>query len=280
MKLTFWGCRGSIPVPGASTSGYGGNTSCVEVRLEDGSLIVLDAGTGLRNLGKHLVEQPNGSDINLILTHPHWDHLMGFPYFAPAYLERYRIHVKGGPIAKQTVQDYLEHQMQPPYFPARFASMKARFDFTNGIPVVKHIGTAEITPIPLSHPNGGYGFRIAEGSRACVFLTDNEPGFDHPGSRAWYEYVNFCRDADLLIHDAQYTDREYERTEGWGHSTYGAAVELAVQARVKRLCLFHHDPDHDDLFLEHMLQAARAVVARRSGAVDCFLAAEGLRMIV
>jgi ribonuclease BN (tRNA processing enzyme) len=170
--------------------------------------------------------------------------------------------------------------LQPPYFPASFGSMKAKLDFTNGIPMVKHIGAAEITPVPLSHPNGGYGFRIAEEGKTLVLLTDNEPGYDHPGSRAWYEYVNFCRDADLLIHDAQYTDQEYQRTEGWGHSTYAVAVELAIQARVKRLCLFHHHPDHSDAFLDSMLAASRALISGRHRAVDCFLAAEGVNTSV
>ena len=280
MKITFWGCRGSIPVSGPPVDRFGGNTCCVEVRLRDGTLIILDAGTGLRNLGKQLMQHPNGSEVYLILTHPHWDHLMGFPYFAPAYSEKYRIHVRGGPIAKQTVRDYLEHQMQPPYFPARLTSMKAQFDFTNGIPLVKRIGGAEVTPIPLSHPNGGYGFRITEGDRSLVFLTDNEPEYDHPGGRAWYEYVNFCRDTDLLIHDAQYTDREYERSDGWGHSTFATAVSLAAQANVKRLCLFHHDPDHDDSFLEKILVAARALVAQRRKAFDCLMAAEGLTVTI
>jgi phosphoribosyl 1,2-cyclic phosphodiesterase len=278
MEITFWGCRGSIPVSGQRTTRYGGSTSCVEVRLEDGSLIVLDAGTGIRNLGKKIVERANDSDIYLILTHPHWDHLIGFPYFAPAYSDRYRIHVRGGPIAKQTIRSYLQQQMQPPYFPARLSALRAQFDFTNGVPLVKHIGDAEVVPIALSHPNGGYGFRINEGNKSLVFLTDNELGYRHEGSGSHYEYVNFCRGADLLVHDAQYTEAEYENRTGWGHSTFAAAVSLAVQGQVKRLALFHHDPDRDDAAVDAIVDASRALIARERKAIDCFGAAEGARI--
>jgi phosphoribosyl 1,2-cyclic phosphodiesterase len=278
MEITFWGCRGSIPTPGSRTNKYGGNTTCVEVRLSDGSLIVLDAGTGIRNLGKSMMRNPNGSEIYLILTHPHWDHLMGFPFFAPAYSNRYRIHIRGGPIAKETVRRYLDHQMQPPYFPARFFSLKAQFDFTHGIPMVKHIGSAEVIPIALSHPNGGYGYKIVEGSTSFVFLTDNEVDYGHEGSLNRYEYTNICRDADLLVHDAQYTDKEYERTEGWGHSTYSSAIRLAVQANVKRLGLFHHDPDRDDQSLDRILTVCQEEIARRKKSMYCFAAMEGTKI--
>jgi phosphoribosyl 1,2-cyclic phosphodiesterase len=280
MKITFWGCRGSLPTPGPLTNKYGGNTTCLEVRLSDGSLIVLDAGTGIRNLGKRIMAESGGGDITLILTHPHWDHLMGFPFFAPAYSGSFRIHIRGGPIAKETVRQYLEYQMQPPYFPARFRAMKAAFDFTHGIPKVKMVGSAEVIPIALCHPNGGYGYKITEGSRSFVFLTDNELDYDHEGSPARYEYVNFCRDTDLLVHDAQYTDAEYEQTMGWGHSTYTAATRLAIEANVRRLGLFHHDPDRDDRSLERNLAACRAEIARRNKTIDCFAALEGGTVVI
>ncbi len=278
MEITFWGCRGSLPAPGRLTNKYGGNTSCVEVRLDDGSLIILDAGTGIRNLGKSLMQHPNGSDMYLILTHPHWDHLMGFPFFAPAYSSGYKIHIRGGPVAKETIQKYLEHQMQPPYFPARFRSMKAQFDFTYGIPMVKRIAAAEVIPIALSHPNGGYGYKITEDSKSFVFLTDNELDYDHEGGKARYEYVNACRDADLLVHDAQYTDREYERTAGWGHSTYGSATMLAIQANVKRFGLFHHDPDRDDQSLDRIVQLCQQEITYHKKNIYCFAAMEGSRI--
>lgn len=179
MKITIWGCRGSIPVPGPSTVKYGGNTTCVEVSLGDGTTIILDAGSGIRNLGKKIVEEGKTQDLYLMLTHSHWDHLIGFPFFSPAYREGFKIHVRGGPIAKETVRNYLERQMEPPYFPARFSAMKADFDFTHGIPMVKQIGSATVTPIPLSHPNGGYGYKITDGGKTFVFLTDNELDYQH-----------------------------------------------------------------------------------------------------
>lgn len=192
MKITIWGARGSIPAPGPSTIKYGGNTACIEVSLEDGTMIILDTGSGIRILGKKILEEGKTSDIYLILTHSHWDHLIGFPFFSPAYTVGYRIHVRGGPIAKETVRSYLEHQMEPPYFPARFSAMKADFDFTHGIPVVKQIGSATVTPIPLSHPNGGYGYKISALGKTFVYLTDNELDYQHEKGRLRGDYLRFC----------------------------------------------------------------------------------------
>ena len=144
--------------------------------------------------------------------------------------------------------------------------------------MVKHIGQAEVIPIALSHPNGGYGYKIVEDSKSFVFLTDNEIDYDHEGSPARYEFTNFCRDADLLVHDAQYTDKEYEQTEGWGHSTYASATRLAIQANVKRFGLFHHDPDRDDRSLDQALLACQNEIAAHRKNIFCFAAQEGTRI--
>ena len=275
MKITVWGCRGSLPVPGRSTLKYGGNTTCLEVRLDSGQVIILDAGTGIRSLGKKLAAEKNLREIFLILTHSHWDHLMGFPFFIPAYSTDFKINVRGGPIAKDSVKSFLEHQMEPPYFPVRFNVMRAQFEFTHGIPKVKEIGDAIVTPIPLSHPNGGYGFKIEEKGSSFVFLTDNELQYEHEGGRSMYEYANFCRDADLLIHDAQYTMKEYERFATWGHSTYRAASDLAVNAGVKQLCLCHHDPDHKDEDIDKIIDVSNQWIDKRKSNVHCFALEEG-----
>jgi ribonuclease BN (tRNA processing enzyme) len=184
--------------------------------------------------------------------------------------------VRGGPIAKETVRKYLGRQMEPPYFPVSFAAMKAEFDFTHGIPMVREIASATLTPIPLSHPNGGYGFRLEEAGKSLVFLTDNELGFQHEGSRTFPEYVDFCEGADLLVHDAQYTVKEYETHGEWGHSTYNAAVDLAIRAGVRRLALSHHDPDHTDGDVDRIQEVARELARRRNSPLECFAAAEGL----
>jgi phosphoribosyl 1,2-cyclic phosphodiesterase len=280
MKITIWGCRGSLPVPGQDTLRYGGNTTCVELRLDDGSAVVIDAGTGIRNLGKKLVEEQNLKDIYLLLTHSHWDHLMGFPFFRPAYFDRFTIHVRGGPIAKDTLKRYLEHQMDPPYFPARMDAMRAEFDISHGIPVVKRIGRAEIQPVPLSHPNGGFGFRIEESGKSFVFLTDNELEYQHSRGLSYTEYVSFCRDADLLLHDAQFTDEQYEKVKSWGHSTVNAAINLAMDARVKRLLLFHHDPDRTDSEIDGILAQCQTVIQKRKNKLHCTAASEGREIVM
>jgi phosphoribosyl 1,2-cyclic phosphodiesterase len=278
MRIIIWGCRGSLPVSGRRYNKYGGSTSCVEVVLNDGSELIFDAGTGIRDLGRRILQEPKVWELTLFLTHPHWDHLMGFPFFQPAYSSRYRIHIRGGPIAKDTLRRYLEQQMQAPYFPARFDALKAEFDFTSGIPVVQRIGKTEVIPIPLNHPGGGYGFKVIDGDSTFVFLTDNELSYEHEGGRDHYEYVNFAKDADLLLHDGQYSDEEYATRRGWGHSPFLAATDLAVKARVKRLGIFHHDPDHGDDDLDRIAEICARRAAAAKGSLLTFVAREGLEI--
>ncbi len=279
MKITVWGCRGSLPTPGRDTVKYGGNTTCIEVRLDDNSVIILDAGSGIRALGrKLLIEQT--LEIYLLLTHAHWDHLMGFPFFRPAYSSRFKIHVRGGPQAKGQLGRYLKRQMDAPYFPVPFEAMKAEFDFTYGDPKIKQIGSAQIIPIRLNHPNGGYGFKILEKNRAFVFLPDNELGGEHAGGLPPEAYAEFCRGADFMMHDAQYTADEYRLTRGWGHSTISAAVKLAMEAEVKRLGLFHHDPDHNDDEIDGFVIQGQDQIRHSNSSVECEGIQEGMEIVI
>jgi phosphoribosyl 1,2-cyclic phosphodiesterase len=281
MVVRIWGCRGSLTTSGRGVVRYGGYTTCVEVRLADGSVVIIDAGSGIHNLGRALLAEPGLSHVHLLLTHSHWDHLTGFPFFGPAYLERFRIHVRGGPDAKQSLNNYLRHQMDPPYFPVEFSKLKAGFDFDASEGAEMRIGGATVVPLPLSHPNGGYGYKLTEAGRSFVFLTDNEPGWGHPGGLRQEDYVEAARGAELLIHDAQYSDEEYEGgTRGWGHCTYARAAELAVAAGVRRFGTFHHDPDHDDREVDRGVRRCRAVIRERRAQVSCFGAAEGMRLTV
>jgi len=256
---------------------YGGSTTCVEVRLDDGSLVIIDAGSGIHALGRALLRDPALTEFHLLLTHAHWDHLTGFPFFAPAYFDRYRIHVRGGPEAQLSLLKYLEHQLEPPYFPVGFGALKARFDFISGADSMVKIGDATIVPIPLSHPNGGYGFAFHEPGKSFVFLTDNEPDFPHPGGLREEDYVEATRGVDLLIHDAQYNDDEYARsTRGWGHSTYSRAALIAAAAGVQRFVTFHHDPDHDDREIDRSVRHCRRLMRERRARVWCAGGAEGM----
>ena len=283
MKITVWGCRGSITTPGPETVRYGGNTTCLEIRTASGKLLVVDAGSGLRNLGKALLKEKELTDIAFVFTHSHWDHLIGFPFFAPVYQPQYRIALCGGPNAKASLKQYLTHQMETPYFPVDFSHLKAKFTFGCRCPSVDcrneldGLGSSfKCQSIALNHPNAGYGFRFTEGGKAFVFLTDNELGFRHKGGRQRKKYVEFCQGADLLFHDAQYTEEDYENTRGWGHSTYRDATLLAIDAGVKRLGLFHHDPDRTDEDLDRQVEACRAQIRAAGSKLDCFAVAEGM----
>jgi phosphoribosyl 1,2-cyclic phosphodiesterase len=276
MKITIWGCRGSLASPGAQTVRYGGNTTCVEVRSDDGRVIILDAGSGLRNLGDALVAEGTVA-MQILLTHAHWDHLCGFPFFAPAYRPESRITLCGGPGAQHSLHRYLEHQMEPPFFPVPFHQLQARFEFGCRCdqPCPQANGEVHCRSIPLSHPDGGYGFRLDDGGRSFVFLPDNELGVRHKGGGSFADYVEFCRGADLLFHDAQYTDAEYTRTRGWGHSTYGDALRLATAAGVRQFGLFHHDPGRTDEDLERQVEWCRQELDTGDSALECFACAEG-----
>ncbi len=280
MKIKIWGCRGSITSPGLDTVRYGGNSTCLELRSSDGRVIVVDAGSGIRNLGKALQREPEVSGIRFFYTHSHWDHLVGFPFFAPVYSDRYDIIFYSGPHAENPIQKYVSHQMRAPYFPVDFRQLKARFQFRCENPAMElgscPLGPLQVSAIPLSHPNGGYGYKFMENGKALVFMTDNELGLRHRGGFTPKRYADLCGGADVLLHDAQYTDEEYRHTKGWGHSTYTDALNLAIEAGVKRLGFFHHDPDRTDDDLDRQLDLCREQIRRSGASMDCFICAEGM----
>ncbi len=287
MNIIIWGCRGSITTPGETTVRYGGETTCIEVINDSGQMIILDAGSGLRKLGKKMIREKKTTEMTLLLTHSHWDHLSGFPFFIPAYSPDFTIHLCGGGDAQSSVINYLKHEMNPPYFPVDFSMLKAklltgcRCNHTrceNKLPGTN--GSMHCESIPLNHPNGGYGFKFTGKTGAFVFLTDNEIRFRHEGGRPREEYVEFCRDASLVFHDAQYLETEYKMTRGWGHSTYQDALDLALDAGVRRLGLFHHDPDRSDDDLDRNVEWCRQYIREKGGSMECFACAEGMTLDV
>ncbi len=287
MQVKVWGCRGSLTTPGRETLRYGGESTCVEVRTSTGERIIVDAGSGIRRLGQSLLNDRTISHVSLLLTHSHWDHLIGFPFFSPAYIHGYSVTICGGPRPSQDVWKYLSHQMEAPYFPVDLGEMKATFNrgchcdrlvCDHMLPGVhRSVGCHSI---PLNHPNGGFGFKFIEKGKTFVFLTDNEIRFRHEGGLSRDEYVNACRGADLLFHDAQYTEEEYHKTTGWGHSTYMDAVDLAIDSGAKRLGLFHHDPDRTDDDLDRHVAWCRERIAKAGSAVECFACADGMEIDV
>jgi len=262
MKIKFWGTRGSIPAPGSQTLEFGGNTTCLEILPKSGGRIVIDAGTGIRLLGERLQATGKPVSLYLLLTHNHWDHLLGLPFFAPIYEEHTEIIVDGWPHAFQALTKVFDNHLGNGFFPVAFDQLKARIDFLNR--VARHPIKLEgitVDTIPLNHPQGGLGYRLREEENSLVFITDNELGAG--GGRRFREFVQFAKGCNLLIHDAQYLPEELEQHRGWGHSTYEEVVTLALEARVQRLILTHHDPGRSDEEVRQLLERARRLAASR-----------------
>jgi phosphoribosyl 1,2-cyclic phosphodiesterase len=282
MKITIWGCRGSLPVPGPTTLRYGGNTTCLSITSATGRLIVVDAGSGIHNLGNALVKAGGPREVRFLFTHAHWDHLLGFPFFTPLYLPDYRLTFCSGHHEEGTIHSFLTHQMKPPFFPVEMDACRADIRFHCDNPCNEDrcccLGDVDVLPFPVNHPNGAFGYRFSEGGKTMVFVPDNELDFHHEGGASRQSLVELCRGVDLLIHDSQYTADDYRRTRGWGHSTYADTVDLALEAGVRRLGLFHHDPDRCDDDLEGQLAWCRERIRDKGGNLDCFAVVEGMEI--
>jgi phosphoribosyl 1,2-cyclic phosphodiesterase len=282
--VTFWGTRGTIPSPGAHTARYGGNTACVEIRDDDGHLVILDAGTGIRGLGKHLtgLDRPDGVRAHIILSHAHWDHIQGLPYFAPVFRKGNVITVWGPKQGDVGMGEILRQLMQPIVFPVPLDALAATLE-------VKHVDTepietegCTITSMRVRHPAVTLGYRLeTSGGVSIVYVTDDElgPAGDYDVGPKWRDrFVKFIGDADLLVHDAMYTPDEYTTHAGWGHSTFTEAVELAREAGAKRLALFHHEPEHADEAMDEITETARTLARRGGGGTEVVAAMEGMRI--
>lgn len=255
MRIRFWGVRGSTPTPGISKWRYGGNTPCVEVMTTGNQRLILDAGSGIRELGRRMAaESPRGGDrIMLFLTHFHWDHIQGLPFFAPLYNKRNFVYMHGFGSPAASLEEVLSGQMANPYFPVSMTVMKATRHFYTLDEEQLKIGDGLITSCFLNHPQGCLAYRIQRGERTVVYATDHE----HGSRKHDRNLEKLAEGADILIYDAQYTPREYKSKVGWGHSTWKAGVKIARRAGVKQLILFHHDPEHTDEFMDILLAEAR-----------------------
>jgi len=273
MKVTFWGTRGSIAAPGKDTVKYGGNTTCLEVRLSDDSLIVIDAGTGIRKLGMKLVEKEE-KKINIFLTHPHWDHIQGFPFFMPMYREGYQILVHGWPTTNRKVRNTITVQMEGTYYPVDFSSLSADIDFVEIEDLHLDYNSAKLSFLRCNHPVICHSIKFFEKGKTFVFMTDNELD-DEKGETTWADFVSFCKGADLLVHDAQYTTDELALKKGWGHSSYLRVLQLARDSGVKQIGLFHHDPEHSDEFIDRMVTKCNEIIKSNGDSFTCFAACEG-----
>ncbi len=238
LKLRFWGVRGSVPTPQPRNMGYGGNTSCLELRAPSGEVVIFDAGTGICDLGPTLMREPL---IHIFFTHLHWDHLQGLPFFAPLYSAHVVLKFYSSSYCGE-LKDGLEGQMRRPHFPVDFEKARSKREFIDMGTSPVEIGPIKVTPFPMFHPNGACGYRIESGGASIVYATDRE----HGDAALDQEFEKWAKGADLLIHDAQYTPEQFAAMKHWGHSTWEEAVRVAEECGVKQLALFHHDPKHDD----------------------------------
>ena len=270
-KLKFWGVRGSIACPSPNHIAFGGNTSCIEVSA-GGTRIILDAGTGIRNMG-HWLQRKNITEATVLLSHVHWDHINGFPFFSPAFHKDWSFHIMAGNLAKfGGIRNVLAAQMTTPTFPVPLEAMRSTMtyeDFNPGdgfnLPADSKV---KIRTAPLNHPGGATGYRIEYRGKSLCYVTDTE----HVPGKPDQTILGLIEGADLFIYDCTYTDKEFEGKKGWGHSTWEEAIRLAQAANVESLAIFHHDPDHEDRFMEQIESKARQMW---SGA---FVAREHMRV--
>ena len=285
MKVRVWGSRGSIPTPGAETMRYGGNTSCVQVTLSDGTLLVLDAGTGIRTLGREL--PAHEGPINLLLTHLHLDHIQGLMFFGPCFDPGAELEVWGPPAQtapEATLLDRIARYISAPLSPLELRELPSRIAFRDAEPAEWRIGSATVRARAVSHRGPTLGYRIEDGGAALCYIPDHEPALGTPLDELedeWISGLELAAGADLLVHDAQYTDDEYPGHLGWGHSSLSDALAFARRADAGRLLLFHHDPLHGDDFLDALAGEARTRWAALGGEPEAVgLAFEGLELSV
>lgn len=286
-RVTFWGARGSIPTPGPDTARYGGNTACVALHRDDDDdnhIVVLDAGTGARRLGQALGVKAGKDNltIDLLISHTHWDHIHGFPFFSPLFREGNLIRICGSKQGDVSLETILRYQMNPVVFPVPLDEVSGGIDVTHVTAEDFGIEGFDVRAMQMRHPGDTLGFVLTPtgGGASFAYIPDNElSGGQYAVSPTWRsEFLSFLQGVDTLVHDAMYTEVELEHHGGWGHSSHLESVELALEAGVKRLVLFHHRPEHDDGTIDAILDEAREAASRKGGALEVLAAQEGMSL--
>lgn len=292
--IRFWGVRGSYATPYQSHMKVGGNTSCVELRVNN-QILVCDAGTGIIPLGNYLMTQTDIRTLLIILTHYHWDHICGLPFFVPAFIPTWHLKFFGPGKNREQIEYFISQQMKPPFFPIETEQWLSQVEYIKENPVIH--GPFTIYPFNVHHPGSTFGYRIKVKDKTIVYVSDNELSFarnsiDQSLTEKTYSdeefalmlamkeeekqtELRFMRGADILIHDAQYTYEDYQKKRGWGHSCYLDTVACAIEAQVKQLYLYHHDPYYSDERIEVIYQHALQLIADQKSSMQCHLAKEG-----
>ena len=275
--VDFWGVRGSVPSPGPTTTRYGGNTSCVSITADD-KILILDAGTGIRNLGSAIISKPD-LEIFVIVTHSHWDHIQGFPFFTPIYQPNRPVHMFPTLHKKNVVLASLIDQMDGAHFPITPDQVPSNFNFVaeNPLEFLENNGF-HLEMVPMNHPGKAFGYKITIDDKIICYFTDNEIDPPYEKSIELNELTNQCRNADILIHDAQYTEDDMPLKHGWGHSLISQVTELGKSAEVKNLVYYHHDPERTDDLLDKELEKAAKTLKENGSSVPPYFAYEGLKL--
>ena len=275
--VDFWGVRGSVPSPGPTTTRYGGNTSCVSITADD-KILILDAGTGLRNLGSAIISKPD-LEIFVIVTHSHWDHIQGFPFFTPIYQPNRPVHMFPTLHKKNVVLASLIDQMDGAHFPITPDQVPSNFNFVTENPLeFLESNGFHLEMVPMNHPGKAFGYKITIDDKIICYFTDNEIDPPYEKSIELNELTNQCRNADILIHDAQYTEDDMPLKHGWGHSLISQVTELGKSAEVKNLVYYHHDPERTDDLLDKELEKAAKTLKENGSSVQPYFAYEGLKL--
>lgn len=295
--LRFWGVRGSYAAPFASHLDVGGNTSCVEIHV-DNHILICDAGTGIIPFGNELIQQSDIRELLIILTHYHWDHVCGLPFFVPAFMPEWKISFFGPGDDHAEIRKHISAQMRAPYFPVGTESWLANVNYLDPDDAGIKYGPLAIEYNNVHHPGTTYGYRINVNGKTIIYISDNECKFIEKSVSNRQDELNdeekmlykdmiqeehqseldLIRDADILIHDAQYTPEDYQKKRGWGHSCYIDTINMAIDAGVKELYLYHHDPNYDDGAIEAIHKHADQIVRIRNSSMKCHIAREGMRI--
>lgn len=278
MEVTFYGVRGSLPSSGADFVKYGGNTACVYIQLEDGTHVILDAGSGIRVIGADLAQ--NQDDIHILLTHNHWDHIQGFPFFAPIYQKDRHIFITPG-LTDPPEYDAVLTQMSGSRFPVKYTDLPANIHLK--LPNDKHeweLGSARIRRIKMNHPGNGSAYLITENGKSVAYITDNELYPPYQKATDFLDWVKFASNADLIIHDAQYIQPDMPLKLGWGHSIAEEAVKLAMACRAKKLALYSHDTCRTDSEIDVIVEECQSLLKVAECDIDLFAAAEGMKISI